>query len=408
MLRGALRLLEDILYPIYIALGPVAWGMLAVLFYLAHGRMNKLVRPGHALPQPPPRVTILVPAKDEESHIAACVESILKQDYPFFSVVLINDRSSDRTGSVIEDLARRDARVRAVHVDHLPGQWLGKCHALHLGAQHADGQWLLFVDSDVKLQPDALRTTLALCEARKYDAASLLTRLECVTWWEKLILPLAAGLWSILHTVSLTNSDSRPQHAAANGQFFLIRRAVYEKIGGHASVKSEITEDVELMRRIKQGGFRTRLFMGRDFASTRMYHAPREMFHGWARIFSGTARRRPWRLLGGAFFLIFCTLSAYLAIGWGVFRQYHPLDLPHTWGWTLAGCIHLMMVMMLIGLVYRFSGNRAWLAGLLPISSIAILAIFTFSLIKCVTGRTTWRGTRYQSSMSPDLATNDV
>jgi len=401
------RLLEDILYPVYIALGPVAWAMLAFLFYLAHGRMNKLHRPVLTLPQPASRVTILVPAKDEESQIGACLDSILKQDYPFFSVVVINDRSTDRTGAVVEEYARKDRRVKAVHVERLPSGWLGKSHALHVGADHADGQWLLFVDSDVKLEPDALRATLALCEMRKYDAASLLTRLECVTWWEKLILPLAAGLWSILHTVSLTNSDSRPQQAAANGQFFLIRREVYAKVGGHQCVRAEITEDVELMRRIKLEGFRTRLFMGREFASTRMYSQPRAMFHGWARIFSGTARRRPWRLLIGSFFLIFCTLSAYLAIVWGIFRMIHPSDVPHTWGWLASGLVHLALVTTLIGLIYRFSGNPRRLALLLPASAMGILAIFAFSLWKCITGQTSWRGTLYPRSISPDLATNE-
>ena len=115
-------------------------------------------------------------------------------------------------------------RLRIIHIQEVPEGWLGKCNALHVAMRGVRSTWLLFVDSDVAIEPNALRETLAMCEQRKYDAMSILTRLECHTFLERLVPPLAAGAWSIMFTISLTNDDELKGSAAANGQFFLIRR----------------------------------------------------------------------------------------------------------------------------------------------------------------------------------------
>src|SRR5439155_3810745 len=138
--------------------------------------------------------------------------------------------------------------------------------------------WLLFVDSDVKVEPDVLSAVLSLALGRGYDAVSLMTRLECHGFWETLILPLCAASVGAISLMSLTNDDNRKTIAFANGQFFLIKRSAYETVGGHACVRDNITEDVGLMRILKQAGFRTRLFFERDFASTRMHTTLRQMF----------------------------------------------------------------------------------------------------------------------------------
>ncbi|MGH7213628.1 MAG: glycosyltransferase [Tepidisphaeraceae bacterium] len=396
-------------FPVYITLGPVAWALLVVGLCLGKWRMGKLKRPPVKLPQPVPSVTVIIPAKDEGERIRLCLESVLKLQYPVFSVIGVNDRSNDDTGRVMDEVARQDARLQVIHIPQggLPPGWLGKCHALHTAARHATGKWLLFVDSDVKLEPDVLSATLALAEARVYDAVSILTRLECNTMWERLILPLAAGAWSIMHTISLTNSDRRRNIAAANGQFFLVRRAVYEDVGGHETVKDLITEDVELMRAIKakEGtAYKTRFFMGRDFASTRMYSEMRSMFNGFGRIFSGTARRRPWRIIAAMLFLITGAYSAYAALAWGAYRTLVPSDVEHTWGWLLMGGVHLALMSACLAVVYRWSGNRARWALAFPVGGAALMAVFGFALVKCFTGRTSWRGTTYGGAPQ-DVAT---
>ncbi len=357
--------------------------------------MGRLLGWRGALPQQTPAVTIIVPAKDEEAGIRRCLEAILAQDYPRFDVIAIDDRSVDRTGAILDELAADHPQLRVIHIQPgaLPAGWLGKCHALHLGTQQATGEWLFFVDSDVALSPHALKTALSIAIARKYDAVSILTRLECRSALERLMLPVLAGAWAVMHTISLTNDDARKDIAAANGQFFLIRRAAYDCVGGHESVKGQITEDVELMRRLKSQEFKTRFFMGSPLASTRMHSTLHQMFNGWARIYSGTARRRAWRILSAIGFIIVALFSVYPALGLGLHRAMSGGGA----AWLIAGTLHLLLMTLYLALLYHWSGNPMRHALSAPASGSLLLAILIYSLRKCQTGRITWRDTEFVS-----------
>ena len=214
------------------------------------------------MPPDAPHVAILVPAKDEGPRIAQCIESILKQDYPHFSVIAINDRSTDDTGRQLDAQAARNARVRVVHIESLPPGWLGKCHALWSGAKLATMQTGSSLSIPMSRSHRMPLRRLYRLRSRKYDVLTVLTALECHTFLERLILPLAAAAWSIMHTISLTNDDNRPEIATANGQFLLIRRDVYESVGGHEAVKDRIVEDVELVRLLKSQDRSIRFFSG--------------------------------------------------------------------------------------------------------------------------------------------------
>jgi cellulose synthase/poly-beta-1,6-N-acetylglucosamine synthase-like glycosyltransferase len=380
---------------IYVIVGPLAWLAMLILLRYGRRRMVRLQQWRGGLPQPPPKVTILVPAKDEARGIGECIRSIFDQDYPDFDVIAINDRSADRTGAILDELARSyPGRMRVIHIasDGLPAGWLGKCNALYNGARETTAPWLFFVDSDVTLQRHALSHAVGISVARKYDALSIFTRLECHSFAERLVLPLAAGAWAVMHTVSLTNLDTRTNIAAANGQFFLIRRAAYEAVGGHESVRSEITEDVELMRLLKSRGFRIRLMLGRHLAATRMHSTLRQMFHGWGRIFGGTHRRNPSRILRAMAFLVICGFSVYPALLWGIgsaieWRQF---------GWLIASLAHLLIMTFYLAVIYIGSGNHARYAWLFPLGGGALLAMLAFALRTCRTGRVLWRDTHFQ------------
>lgn len=392
---------EAILFWSYVLLGPVAWAFVGLMMILGRRRMRRLRRPPLALPQNPPRVTVLIPAKDEGERVRVCLESVLAQDYPNFSVVTIDDRSTDNTSAILDDIATGSAgKVRSLHVapGDLPPGWLGKCHALHFGTRDtasAAGDWLLFVDSDVRLQPDALRATVSLALSRNYDALSLMTALECHTFLEKLVLPLAAGAWSVMNTVSLTNDDNRPGSAYANGQFFLIRRSTYDAVGGHEAVRDQITEDVELARLMKRRGAKVRLFLGSTFASTRMHANLGQMLRGWGRIYSGTSRRRPWRILAVASFLVICGFSAYAALAWSLLaaRDAQP--------WLVASLAHLLLMTLTLAGLYADSRNPRRNALLFPLGGSVLLAILAFAIRWCITGRIEWRGTVFQQPDRP-------
>jgi cellulose synthase/poly-beta-1,6-N-acetylglucosamine synthase-like glycosyltransferase len=283
--------------------------------------------------------------------------------------------------------------VRAIHVPQggLPAGWLGKCHALWTAAKQADSEWILFVDSDVKLEPDALSGVLALAVNRQYDAVSIMTRLECETFLERLVLPLAAASVSAMCLVSLTNDDNR-QIAFANGQFFLIRRAAYEAVGGHESVKDHITEDVALMRIIKRRGFRTRLYMGRQFASTRMHSTYPQMLNGWGRIYSGVSSRRPWRILGAMGYVL-SGLLAYIALLTGIAQHDQKL--------LLLAALHWLLMTGVVATFYHWSGNRKRYALLFPLAAPVLLSLYAYALKMCRTGQVAWRGTSYTYNATP-------
>lgn len=391
----------SILFGTYVALGPGAWALLHLGLALGRSRMTRLRRSRATLPEPAPSVAVLIPAKDEADGIEACVSRVLDLDYPRLDVVVVNDRSKDDTGRILDELAARQApgdlrRLRVVHIpqDGLPAGWLGKCHALYAGTRGLDSEWLLLVDSDVTVEPQALSRVLALAEQRKYDAVTLLTRLECRGFWERLILPLAAGIWAILFTISLTNEDRRKHVAYANGQFFLIRRRAYEAVGGHEAVKDQIVEDVELMKRLKAAGFKVRFFLGSELASTRMHATFRQMFHGWGRIYSGTARRKTPRLIAAMAFLLFSGLTVYPALAWGVVELLRWEE----WRWLAASLVHAVLLTLHLLRVYYESGNRKRYALLFPLSGPVMVAILAFALRMCRTGRVNWRDTIFQQA----------
>jgi chlorobactene glucosyltransferase len=371
----------------YVMLGPLAWVAMWAGLLLARSRMNRLERPTPPLPDVPPHVSILVPAKDEQADITACIDRIVAQDYPSFDVIAIDDRSRDRTGELLDTHpATRAGRVRVLHVADLPPGWLGKCHALHVATPHVRGEWILFVDSDVHLEPQALRHVLAIALQRRYDAVSLLTRLRAETFWEKLVLPPAAISWGMMFQISLTNDDGLPRCAAANGQFFLVRADAYRGIGGHEAVRSCIVEDVELMRALKSAGACTRLFTGFHLAATRMQTSLRQIFHGWARIYAGTSRRRVHPMLGGIVFLAACVLGGYAALG-------YALATGRT-SWLVASAAHLLLMHAYLGYAYLRSHVNVLYSLLAPLAAVTLMAMMSFAITRCLGGRIDWRGTR--------------
>ena len=383
---------------LYVVAGPLTWVAMLAGTLMGRVRMGRLLSWNKPLPagQTPPHVTVIIPVKDEGPGIRRCVESVLAQDYPSFDVITVDDRSRDDTGQILDQIAasspaRHPLKVIHVAPDGLPAGWLGKTHALHQGQKLATGSWLLFVDSDVSLSPNALTSTMSIALAREYDAVSLLTRLVCDSFIERLMMPLLAGGWSIAHVVSMTNEDTRKDVAAANGQFFLIHREAYDGAGGHESVKQGSAEDVDLMRRMKQRGSTVRFFMGPHLASTRMYATLRQMFQGWGRIYSGTTQRRPWRILAAMWFTVVSIVSAYPALAWGI----HVFASRHQWPWLAGASAHLVLMTFVLALIYAWSGNPRRYALLAPISAPIFLAAMAYALRKCQTGRIIWRATEF-------------
>ncbi|MBN2494924.1 MAG: glycosyltransferase [Deltaproteobacteria bacterium] len=301
-----------ILFWLLVALGAV-WTAL-FLHGLAEARRAPRLYP--AAPKPGEKlgpVCVLVPARDEEARIGACLRSLLAQDLGEIEIAVIDDRSGDRTAEIVSGLAAGDSRLRLIRLSaEPPPGWIGKCHALAEGMRLVEtgAPWTLFVDADTVHHPSSISTAVAEAEARGLDMLSLVPHLQAESFWERLVQPAMAALIALFHKPSRINDPARPE-AFANGQYVLIRTAVYRRIGGHAAVAGKVLEDVELARVVKGAGGRIFLAIGRDLLSTRMYSDLGGLVEGWTKNFYMLMRSQLSRVTLAA--LTALVLSAYPA-----------------------------------------------------------------------------------------------
>jgi len=257
--------------------------MMALLLLFNRARTTKLAL-DPAPPAPPPSVLIVVPARNEEPNIEACVRSLLSQDYPRLTVRVVDDHSTDRTAALVQALADRDPRLQLCHAPTLPPGWLGKPHALHAGTQGAEADFLLFCDADLRLQPDAVRRTVEVAERTQAGLTTLVPTLVAESFWERAVQPVVGMLlFSLLDPVKVRNPRSKV--AAAYGPYLMFRRSAYEQIGGHTCVASEVIEDLRLAHIVKGAGIPLAYVHGVDGLEVRMYDSLRGLINGWRKNF---------------------------------------------------------------------------------------------------------------------------
>jgi glycosyltransferase involved in cell wall biosynthesis len=221
-------------------------------------------------------VSVIVPARNEEANLANCLRSLVGQQGVNYELIVVDDHSTDRTREIAQNFP-----VQVIDADLLPVAWSGKCNACWTGAKAAKGKWLLFTDADTRHSPVSIVTGLR--EAQEHGAAMLSysPRQEVHSLAERALMPVIfAELAATFRPKDV--SDPASPAAAANGQYLLIRRDVYEAVGGHASVARAILEDVELARRVKGAGYRLQFRLS-NTVSTRMYRSFLQMWEGWTK-----------------------------------------------------------------------------------------------------------------------------
>lgn len=258
-----------------------------------------------------PRLSIVVPARNEAENVEGCIRSLLAQRLPDFEIIAVDDRSSDRTPQILACLAQAEPRLRVISGAPLPEGWIGKPWALHQGSSQAHGEWLLFTDADSRHEPHAAASTLRYALDHGIDALSLATAQELGSFWERAVLPsiLAIVLFAF-GTLEELNDPARPDRALANGQYVLVRRAAYEALGGHAALRAQIVEDLEFARRLKRDGrFRLRIVNGSHLVRVRMYRSFGELWEGFTKnVFVGNDRSVT-RSLGSAAILTILSIA---------------------------------------------------------------------------------------------------
>lgn len=257
---------------------------LGALFIAQSLNIRNYLRPQKAAGELPP-LSILVPARNEERSIRECVSSLLLQEYPGGSVevIVLNDGSTDRTGDILTQLTLTSDRLRVVDGESLPSGWNGKVWSCHQLSRVASGAFLLFTDADTIHTPDAAARSVSEAIARKAGLYSLMPRQITESIAERITIPLLNFFFLTFFPSFMLERSRDPKFAAANGQFMLFNRDSYERIGGHAAVKSTVVDDLSLARQIRLAGDRLVVGDGNDLVSCRMYQEGTEIIRGFSK-----------------------------------------------------------------------------------------------------------------------------
>ncbi|MFB3920180.1 MAG: glycosyltransferase family 2 protein [Terriglobia bacterium] len=262
------------------------------------------------------RVTAIIPARNEEANIARVVRSVAAQE-GILEVLVVDDHSEDRTAEILEGLKSEIPKLRTIHIAGPPEGWTGKSYAVSTASKMASGAWLLFTDADTEHQPGSLVVLLARAQAEGAELLSISPGQRTPTWWESAVIPLVYVHLARLYKFEEVSNPHSPA-AAANGQYVLIRREAYERVGGHEAVRGAILEDVELARRVKAAGGRLLFLPGAEWVQTRMYRSLSEMWRGWTKnlyLLYGQSVARMLRTLTELWLLDLLPTLGLLALG---------------------------------------------------------------------------------------------
>ncbi len=300
-----------------------------------------------ATPNGEPRVGIIVPARNEEEHIRETLVQLLGLDYSNYEIIAVDDRSTDHTGQIMDEVAvspQAHGRLKVIHMAELPAGWLGKTHAMWTAGQQASGDWLLFTDADVRFKPDSLRRAIAYAEAERADHVVLFPRMIMKRPGERMMIAFFQALFVFGHRPWKVADPKARDHMGV-GAFNLVRRSVYDAVGTYRALRMEVLDDMKLGKVVKNAGFAQRNVFGEDLISLRWakgafgivnnltknffavlsFQWPRTvvciaglgflnlgpflgvwMAHGWARV--------PYAVALGSLFLIYYGMSARSAV----------------------------------------------------------------------------------------------
>jgi len=338
-----------------------------------------------------PRVSIIVPARNEAEHIEAALTSLLQLDYAEYEVIAVNDRSEDGTGDIVDRLqaewrARGEVlhhRLKVLHVSQLPEGWLGKVHAMWMGAQRASGEWLLFTDADVVFRADALRRAVAYAKRERADHLVLFPTMIMKSVGEHMMMAFFQSQFVFAHR-PWKAADPKSRDSIGVGAFNLVRRAVYEKIGGYAALRMAVLDDMMLGELVKQQGFRQRCVFGLGLLRLRWIEGAFGMVRGLTKNFFAILRFNvPFAM---------AAICGVLLINAGPF-----VGLWFAHGWARIGYI---LALLAIAAMYY---------GMASVSDISLLyfflhlvgtLLFAFAMLRSVVvtlgrGGIEWRGTFY-------------
>jgi cellulose synthase/poly-beta-1,6-N-acetylglucosamine synthase-like glycosyltransferase len=347
-------------------------------------------------PGPLPRVSIIIPARNEERNVEEALQSVLALDYDNLEIDVVDDRSTDSTGAILDRMAAANPRVRVVHILELPPGWLGKNHALELGGRKATGDYLLFTDADIVMEPSALRRAVGAMEA---DGLGRLDHLAVAPEIERrsLLFEMFIGVFSLFFSLYIkpwkVRDPKTPNHVGI-GAFNLVRASAWRAVGGHQRIAMRPDDDLKLGKLLKTSGFRQEMMFGLGMLRVEWYRTVRELIQGLMKnAFPGVDYRISVVLsstLGQLTVLVWPFLALFLTSG------------PTRW----LNLASLAVLFSLCWLNAPLAGVRRWHGVGFPVATLLFLYILWRSTLTILwNGGIDWRGTHYPLA---DLKANKV
>ncbi|MBI2819947.1 MAG: glycosyltransferase [Acidobacteria bacterium] len=345
-----------------------------------------------------PRVSILIPARNEAKILAVTLPKFLDLDYNDYEVILVDDASTDGTGALAERLAQsHPEKLRVIRIEELPAGWVGKTHALHRGFQAVTGEWMLATDADMVFHPKALRAGLWLAEREQAELVSIYAFLDCVSFWEKALLPGFGLLLSAIFPVRKIN-DPRSSVALASGGYILMRRGVWASLGGYETICSEMIDDLNTARLVKHSGSRIYVAATKDLVRTRMYYSFRGIWEGLRKnAFAAHRFSISKMILTGSSYLV-CNLLPLACLsfyGWRFLAPSESLASLERTALALSATQYGLAVLLHLPMMFYLMINPAY-ALLAPLGAILYAGICLDSMGKTLFGRgVSWKLREY-------------
>jgi len=368
----------------WVAAATLTLTMLAALDLVVGNRSVSALRDVPPDPGPDPhRVSIIVAARNEQRNIREALQSLLQLSYPAYELIVVDDRSEDETGRILDDMADLSSRLKVIHVDLLPSGWLGKNHALWVGSRRAGGDLLLFTDADIVMEPTVVARAVAYLTRNRLDHLAATPSMRMPTT----LLGMFGASFIIFFSLFSRPWKARDPESRCHigiGAFNLVRTAAYRQVGGHETIRLRPDDDIKLGKIIKRAGFRQDVAYAPEFLAVEWYASLHEVIRGLEKnAFSGADYNIPLVLAG----VLLHTLSSI----W-------PFAAIFLTGGVVQG-IYLAMaalIMLVVADTARFHHSRPWYAVGYPLMS----ALFVFILLRTMLlnlwrGGIYWRGTFY-------------
>ncbi len=364
------------------------------LVLLLYGRAQARYLPAEAVIDGAwPRVSIIIPARDEEAEIEQALRSVLALDYSNVEVIVVNDRSTDHTGEVLAKVHASHPQLRVETITDLPPGWLGKNHALMRGVARATGELLLFTDADIVFTPDALKRTVALLVNDRIDHLTVSPIIRSESFWINLLSAMFIRNFTLFVKPWRARYPKSENHIGL-GAFNLVRRAAYESAGGHERIRLRPDDDMKLGKILKLGGFRQEIVFGPDALSLQWYSSVRAMTVGLEKNILAGIDYRVWFLAFGLCVLLLSDLGPLALIGWT------------DWPTTIVAASASFVSMWTLALFLPFTSQSRLLALLTPVLTLMIVWIFARSaFLTLKRGGIAWRGCFYPLA---ELRRNEV